>query len=65
MPVIPSLAADGKSDMPAAASTKPQRTMGRRPRPRALARSDAAPAKGTSSRSRKLSMAMTAPMAAR
>ena len=37
--------------MPAAASTNPVSTIGRRPRPPALARSDAAPAQGTRSRS--------------
>ena len=51
--------------MPAAASTSPASTIGSRPRPRALARSEAAPAQGTSRSSSTLSIAMTAPMAVR
>ena len=62
---MPNLADEGNNAMPAAASTNPETTIGRRPRPRALARSEAAPAQGTSRSSSTLSMAMTAPMAVR
>ncbi len=51
--------------MPADASTNPTSTSGSRLRRDALARSDTTPAHGTSSSSRTLSMAITAPMAVR
>ena len=47
-PTIPNLGDDGNNAMPTADSTNAERTMGNRPRPRAAARSDAAPAQGTS-----------------
>ena len=55
----------GEHAIAAAASRKPASTIDRRPRPRAVARSEAAPAQGTSRRRSTLSMAITAPIAVR
>ena len=64
-PAMPNRADHGKSAIPIAASTSPPITIGSRPRPAALDRSDAAPAHGTSSRSSTLSIAITAPITVR
>ena len=51
--------------MPTAARMQPPSTRGRRPRPLALARSEAAPDQGTSSSNSTLSIDITKPMAVR
>src|SRR5436190_4845971 len=65
MPAMPNRADQGKSAIPIADSTSPPMMIGRRPRPAALERSDAAPLHGTRSRSSTLSIAITRPMVVR
>ena len=63
---MPNFADEGNERHAGRRQHEPRRgPMGIRPRPRALARSEAAPAQGTSRSSSTLSMAMTAPMAVR
>ena len=62
---MPNAEENGSNAMPSDDSTSATRTSGKRPLPRALARSDAGPAHGTRMSSRTLSMAITTPMAKR
>ena len=65
MPAMPKRADHGKSAIPSAESTRPPMMIGSRPRPAALARSDAVPLQGTRRSINTLSIAITMPMAVR
>src|SRR6478672_7339718 len=65
MPAMPKRADQGKTAIPRADSMNPPTMIGRRPRPAALMRSDAAPLHGTRRSISTLSIAITMPIAVR